>query len=109
MKIFHIAGAAALIVALGFGTAFAASNHDGTQLSFPSGTKATVQGMQVNTTGGNGISGSFDCSCEGKGTCTLSTTSTGALCYKGAGASCNGTCKMTTRTNGLSGFHLSPY
>ncbi|HVZ14174.1 MAG TPA: hypothetical protein VG894_06915 [Bauldia sp.] len=109
MKSIRIAVAAVVATTIGLGAAWAAVNHHGTKLTFAPGTKTTVQGMHLNTTGGNGISGSFDCSCQGKGTCTLTTNSTGALCYKGAGATCNGSCTMTTRTNGLSGVHLSPY
>ena len=40
--------------------------------------------------------GSFDCSCSGgNGTCTFVSSTENTDCYKGVGATCTGTCKLT--------------
>jgi hypothetical protein len=48
-----------------------------------------------------GVTGTYVCQCyDGAGTCTASQHENEITCTKGAGATCSGTCKLSTSSTG---------
>jgi hypothetical protein len=74
-------------------------------ITLPPGANVDVQGSAAQARmRPPGVTGSFDCSCEGgQGTCTLEITSNGLFCLKKAGDTCSGGCDLTVSTPSISG------
>ena len=72
------------------------------------GANVEIQGNSaiINNGGGGGAGevGTWDCNCVGngaKGSCTLTKTGSGIMCMKNGGATCTGSCNLTTTTGGF--------
>lgn len=76
-----------------------------TTMQIPKGATVKQQTQSQMIMNNNGATGTFDCRCTGvnhNGTCQLGRGSSTIICGT-EGSTCQGTCKLYTTTNGLSG------
>ena len=79
-------------------------------IALPPGAKADIHGNSAMISGGggggNGVSGTYDCTCSGgKGTCLISTSGGLLTCSNGppGAKSCTATCQLIVSTPGVMG------
>jgi hypothetical protein len=70
--------------------------------TIPPGAKITVHGSTAEMRG-NGVSGTFKCSCNKAGSCTVQTVGKVILCNNTGTATCTGECQLSVSTTSLSG------
>jgi hypothetical protein len=90
-----------LAVMLSISVHEAASQSRTNKIAVPKGAKVQVNGQTARIRSG-GITGSWSCDCDGKGTCTIVNSGDGMTCYKGNSGTCTGSCFFTTEQTGIS-------
>jgi hypothetical protein len=75
-----------------------------TSVEVPPGAKVQINGKTALISGGQGIGGTYTCTCGGgSGSCTLSNTPHGITCSQFPNDTCKGACELITSTGGATG------
>jgi hypothetical protein len=83
-----------------------AGSKIGSTLKIPPNTSVSISGntAALRSSGGLGVSGTYDCSCDGgTGTCTITHNGGDLGCSKNFDDTCTASCTLTTTQSGLSG------